>query len=291
MKQFPIIFSFLYCCFSFVNAQENVTMINDTTYHPFKKIMVIPFEEHMYIGGIQAELAENSGKRHAEIVRFFRYGVASAIQNEFLYTCNTTSLIHYRDTTHDVERTYSKVYYKFEPYMEELSKKDLKTDGKKESKKDNKKEENNKPKAEDSGVKNGQLISVKNVQPKFASLYLKDTSALNYLNNKYGADFFVFITQLDLENDLSDQLALAEQTYKRFARIHYAMVDVKGNFISKGVITTTFPNTVNDLETIQAQYIKELAQKLAEKLPKVSIKVKPIVPPAAADEKIKPVEK
>ncbi len=260
-------FQFLFIAFVFkgflLQAQNTALETQDSLTHPFKKIMVIPFEEIMYIGGIQNELMQSSGKSHKEIVKFFRYGLSSAIQYEFLYTCPTTSLIHYNDTTHDLERTYAGIVYKFEPFKEEVV--EEKTNKKKQLSEQNPKQD------EATHIKNGQVISTKNVSPKFASLQIKDTSILGFLNQKYGADLFVFITQLDIENDLSDQLALANDTYVRYIKAHYAIVDVQGNFSSKGLVKIQFPNSVNEMEKIQAIYFKELAKKLREKLPQIQI--------------------
>ena len=270
MKIFQFLFTALILNIPYLSAQKAKVLEVDSTGFSFKKIMVIPFEENMYISSIQSDLLQSSGKTHKEIVQFFRYGIASAIQNEFLNTVNTTSLIHYNDTTHDLDRTYYGVNYKFEPFIEQIKSDDL---TKKTSAKSLKNEEisiKNETKTE---IKNGQVISSKKQEIKFASLQIKDSTILPFLSQKYGADVFVFITELDLENDLSDPLALANETYIRNIRAHYAIVDVKGKFISKGIVSSIFPNTVNEIEKIQAVYFKELAIQLMDKLPKTPLPI------------------
>ena len=111
------------------------------------------------------------------------------------------------------------------------------------------------------------MISSKSTTPKFASLYFSHPEVLSYLSNKYGADLFVFITEMDIENDISDQVALANNRYKRILRIHYAIVNSDGEFIAKGVAETTFYNNVNKMEVIKSQHFPAIAEQIALKLP------------------------
>ena len=240
------------CCCSFAQSQE--VLPEDTVEFSFRKIMIIPFEEHMYLCGIQSNLAAESHKSHKEIVRFFRYGIAAELQNKFLYLFNTTSLIHMQDTTQDLRRTYGSIGYKFE-VAEKLD-----------DKKSRKKKKTNSRKSERK-IKNGQLVSRKSNAQKFASLHFRDAKILQYLSDKYQADLFLFLTEMDIENDLSDQLALANNRYKRKLRIHYAVVNAKGTFISKGIVQTTFSNKENNIQLIKSKYFPILADELISKLP------------------------
>lgn len=277
MKKTSLLFALIMLSAPLLFSQETIDENGDTITYPFKKIMVIPFEENMFISGIQSDLIQKSGKSHKEIVKFFRYGIASAIQYEFLNSCKTTSLIHYNDTTHDLDRTYYSIFYKFEPYEEKISDAESSKKSKTKDTKSDKKLE----KESITKIRDGQIVSDKKINPKFASLQIKDSSVFEFLHQKYKADLFVFVTQLDIENDLSDQLALATDTYLRFIRAHYAILDVHGKFISKGVESITFPNTENEMERIQAIYFKELAKKLQKNLPKI---IKPKVRETTKDE-------
>ncbi|MFT6717107.1 MAG: hypothetical protein ACJA0Q_001758 [Saprospiraceae bacterium] len=269
-----------FCCFLGLvsSAQNQGPDIQDTTRKEYTKIMIIPFETEMYLCGIQRNIAAESNKSHSQIVRFFRYGLSSQLQNKFLYLYSTTSLIHFNDSTKDLLKTYASIGYKFEPYQKELSAKEIEEGKKKKINAIFKKKKRVK-------LANGQLVSQKTTQPKFASLQLKNKAILAYLSNKYQTDLFVFITELDIQNNLSDQAALANNKYTRDLRAHYAIVDYEGKFISKGVVSTTFPNTVNSVNEITSVYFPKLADKLVQKLPKkiqlIEIKIDPL-------EKIKP---
>ncbi len=262
----------LFCggCF----AQNKGVSPEDTVEYSFRKIMIIPFEEHMYLCGIQSKLAAESHKSHKEIVRFFRYGVAAELQNKFLYLFNTSSLIHMQDTTQDLQRTYASIGYKFE-VAEEL---EDESSGKKKKKKVSKRRSEKK-------IKNGQLVSRKSTEQKFAALHLRDQKILPYLSNKYQVDLFLFLTEMDIENDLSDQLALANNRYNRKLRIHYAVVNKEGKVISKGIVQTAFSNKENSIKLIKSKYFPVLAEKLIAKLPATQRKKIETVDPL---EKIQP---
>lgn len=251
------LFLALVCVSILTKAQQPGPPINGEDSISFKKIMIIPFEEHMYLCPIQSNLAAASGKNHQQIVRYFRYGLASELQNKFLYLHNTTSLIHHVDTTKDLLRTYSSIAYQFETFKEELTKEEAEKIKKKKRKTSSSKKK----------IKNGQLTSRKSTEKKYASLRFTKPEILDYLNHKYHTDLYVFITELDIENDISDQFALAHNTYVRHLRAHYAVVNFDGTIINKGVVATTFPNKVNKVSEIKTKYFPVLADKLSKKLP------------------------
>ena len=89
-------------------------VLPDTSKPLFNKVMIIPFEESMYLCGIQTYLAQKSRKTHNEIVNYFREETALELQNQFLYRYNTVSLLHFNDTAKDLFRAYDAISYKFE---------------------------------------------------------------------------------------------------------------------------------------------------------------------------------
>ena len=243
--------------------------------------MIIPFENNMYVCGIQPYLAATSGKTHLEIVDFFRNAVAIELQNEFLYLYNTASLIHYSDTNKDVFKAYDAVAYQFEIAPEEkenITEKDNSLD-KAKNKAKNIFKKKKVSKYQRGLVKRGNIVSNKNTEQKFASVVVKNKGIISYLSKKYRADLFVYITEMDIENDISDQNAFINNEYERFLRLHYSMVNKRGDVIKKGLVYTKFPNSVNTIEEIKKTYLPLVAKKLRAKLPQP---VKPKVDPNKA---------
>jgi hypothetical protein len=276
MRKFTLVTLFFLSLGS-LSAQKDTTVI-DTSYQ-YKKVMIIPFEENMYVCNIQNELATKSNMNSSQIVRSFRYGAAAALQNKFLYLYSTTSLIHLvEDSLKDLRRVYGSISRSYEPIPEEpkeepkgltpvLKKFELKSQSKKRNGE------------EGTRIENGQIVSHQNSTPRFMNTMIRDPRLLGYLHDKYGTDLFVFLNEMDIENDLSDQVAVAEGNYNRILKFHYTVYNHRGELISKGVVTTTFPSTENNVGEIIKLYFPAIALKIAAKLPQPRVlKVQPVDP-------------
>ncbi len=264
-----------------LSAQKDTAVI-DTSYQ-YKKVMIIPFEENMYVCNIQNQLATTSHMNSAQIVRSFRYGAAAALQNKFLYLYSTTSLIHLvEDSLKDLRRVYGSISRSYEPIVEEPKEeaKGLAPVLKKFESKQQKKQGGE----EGTRVQNGQIISHQNSTPRFMNTMIRDPKLLGYLSEKYGTDLFVFLNEMDIENDLSDLVKVSENNYNRILKFHYTVYNHSQQIISKGVVSTTFPCTENNVGTIVKIYFPQIALKLAAKLPQPRVlKAQPVNP---ADSKI-----
>ena len=250
-------------------------VLPDTSKPLFNKVMIIPFEESMYLCGIQTYLAQKSRKTHNEIVNYFREETALELQNQFLYRYNTVSLLHFNDTAKDLYRAYDAVSYKFEviPIEEEQEAPKNTLD----KAKNLFKKKDPKPSPYKRGTINeGQIVSRKSSAQKFANINVSKPETLKYLGEKYRADLFVYVTEFDIQNDMSNQTAFVDGTYKRFLRLHFSMINIDGKIVEKGLITVPFPNNENDITIIRSLYLPIAAKKMMDKLPYTP---KPMVDP------------
>lgn len=253
-------------------------VLPDTTKPLYNKVMVIPFEKSMYLVQVQTYLAQKSGKTHNEIVEFFRESVALEMQNQFLYKYNTVSLYHNNDTAKDLFKAYDAVRYKFEVAPVE------EPDGEEEESENSidkarnlfKRKPQTEKEYERGTTSKGQIVSTKNTAQKFANVVVTKPELLQKLHKKYNTDLFVYVTEFDIENDISDQTAFINGDYKRLLRLHYSMVDKDGKIVEKGLVTIPFPNNENDIYRIRTLYLPLAAKKLSEKLPFRAI---PVVDP------------
>ena len=241
-------------------------ILPDTTKPLYKKVMIIPFEENMYLCGVQTHLAQESRKTHNEIVEFFRESTVLELQNQFLYRYNTVSLLHYNDTTKDLLKAYEAVNYKFEiapvEKEEETSKNAIDK-----AKNLFKKKEAKSSKFERGSTNNGQIVSLKNTDQKFVSVVVRKKENITYLSNKYNADLFVYVTEFDIENDMSDPTAFVNGDYKRVLKLHFSMVNKDGKVIEKGLVSIPIPNNQNNIFKIRTLYLPLAAKKMMDKLP------------------------
>lgn len=248
-------------------AQNGPDVILPDTIKPlYNKVMIIPFEENMYLCGVQTHLAQESRKTHNEIVHFFRESTVLELQNQFLYRYNTVSLLHYNDTSRDLFKAYDAVSYKFEVIAVESEEEKTNTAIDK-AKKIFKKKEMKSSKFERGSTNNGQIVSLKNTEQKFASIVVKKKDNITYLSQKYNVDLFVFVTEFDIENDMSSAVAFVNGDYNRLLKLHFSMVNKQGKVIEKGLISIPFPNSLNNIYKIRSLYLPLAAKKMMDKLP------------------------
>ena len=256
-----LLFFIVLCALHSAMAQDSLSQ--DTSYK-YKKVMIIPFEEQMYICQIQNLLANESKMNTSQIIRSFRYNIASSMQNEFLYLYSTTSLIHLvEDSLKDLHRVYGSISRTYDAIPEEPkeeNKKGLPLLKKFEHK-------TKTPDNERTSIQNGQIVSHHDNTPRFMNAVIKDKKLLPYLNKKYGTDLFVFLNEMDIENDLSDPYKVAENNYLRILKFHYTIYNVKGQIVSMGIVSTTFPSTENNVGNIVKNYFPLITKQLATKLP------------------------
>tara|TARA_Y100000739_G_C20592772_1_gene458786 strand:+ start:945 stop:1814 length:870 start_codon:yes stop_codon:yes gene_type:complete len=241
-------------------------VLPDTTKPLYRKVMIIPFEENMYLCGVQTHLAQHSRKTHNEIVQFFRESTVLELQNQFLYRYNTVSLLHYNDTTKDLIKAYDAISYKFEiapiENEEESSKKTIDKARNLFQKKTVKSS-----KFERGSTSDGQIVSLKNTDQKFAAIVVRKKENIAFLSKKYNADLFVYVTEFDIENDMSNPSAFVNGEYKRLLKLHFSMVNKEGEVIEKGLVSIPFPNNQNSIYKIRTLYLPLAAKKMMDKLP------------------------
>ena len=89
----------------------------------------------------------------------------------------------------------------------------------------------------------------------------------NLFEQKYNADLFVYVTEFDIENDMSNPAVFVNGDYQRVLKLHFSMVDKGGRIVEKGLISVKFPNTENDITIIRSMYLPLAAKMMMEKLP------------------------
>jgi hypothetical protein len=90
-------------------------------------------------------------------------------------------------------------------------------------------------------VSNGQITVKEDPDPKYMRTVINKKNLLDFLSHKYKSDFFIFINELDIKNDLSDYTAVGTNTYQREMKVHYTIFDSRGSMIRGGVAIANFP--------------------------------------------------
>ena len=224
--------------FGFAKAQDTLGLKKQAPdSFEIHKVLIVPFNPMMYISDSDQELMKKSGLSYPKLVERLRSGLGVALTQKIPGWWQYELLNERQDSTQESTRIYRCISYQYEPL-------DEKTMGaKKELLKKNEPKEQKK-------IVNGQLSIEPDKGPKFMNIRFKSDTLLPFLFNKYQADFVLFINQLDIQSDLSDYAANANKTYKRYAQVHYTMLDKEGKTHFAGLAKAAFPCTENDVQAI-----------------------------------------
>ncbi len=242
-KYFSFLLFIPLCTFSF--AQEG-TRTNTT---PGKsvtgKICIVPFEPKLYMSEIDQKINQQTKWDWETIRENFRQQLDAQLKLKLQTTYSVLSF--YADSAKmakDLEYTYKSTDLAYDLVSKPS---DAKTPGKSKT-----------------GVSNGQITVEQNTEKKFMNTKLTNTEVIDYLNKKYLSEYFVFINELDIKNDL-DSYDINTDTYQREVTVHYSILDKTGKTINAGIATSKFSSKENNPKKIVAQCFSPIATYIAAK--------------------------
>ena len=77
----------------------------------------------------------------------------------------------------------------------------------------------------------------------------------------------MYVTEFDIENDMSNPTSFVNGDYKRLLKLHFSMVNTDGKVIEKGLVSVSFPNNQNNIYKIRNLYLPIAAKRMMNKLP------------------------
>lgn len=213
----------------------------------YTKVLIIPFEDKMYLSDADKDIAQASAvKDHKSIKGRFRDGLMISLTagSKLRYAC---AAFNFRDSLihDDLIEAFSAIKYKYEPVPKEEKKASsiFKTVAEKPETK----------------VEKGEVVSQPDPNLKYMKTVIKKTEVLHYLAEKYEADLFLFISQFEIKNDLSDPNAFAYGNFKRNVRVHYTFYNQNSELISGGIAEITVPSDVKEISHIISGNFSDLA--------------------------------
>lgn len=258
-------FLFLLAVYSVCFGQiEEPKTNSDTSFYHDKSIMIIPFEHKMYRSQIDKDLAKENNITFDNIVSKFRNGVSNQFRFEMLYRYKAFSIlnIHNDSLRIDLDKIYSGISYDYEVildtagYSEANPLERIKMD----------KQIKEAQKEPFNGTKNGEIVSTRDTRKKYMKTVVKDTSLLSYLDAKYHCDYFLFINELDLMNDLSNINSVSTGEWTRAIKIHFTVLNRDGTIVETGLLEKSFDKNENNIQSIINKEIKVLATSLRHKM-------------------------
>ncbi len=88
------------------------------------------------------------------------------------------------------------------------------------------------------------------------------------LTQKYHTDLYIFINELNIaeaKSDYNNKMSVSESLRK--IKVHYTILDQKGNDIIGGAAIVFMPSHVNDMNRIVNTYFSKIAEDICSSLP------------------------
>jgi len=230
----------------FASAQEGTRAAKSNPPESVKKIMVIPFEPKLYMSDIDIKINQLTKWNFEQIRENFRKQLNAQLKLKLQSIEPVVSF--YSDSAKmfkDLMYIYKSTSLSYDLIANPNG---VPT-----------------PSTQQNGIKNGQLAVEINTDEKFMNIKINDEKLLNYLNTKYKTDYFVFINQLDIKNNV-DTYDPATDIYQRDVTVHYSIFDKTGKNISAGVATSRFSSRENEPKKIVSTYFSHIAADITSKL-------------------------
>jgi hypothetical protein len=204
----------------------------------------------MHISDADMDISEYSDRSPQQVRAIYRTGISEKLNASLSSTYQTHSLLQdlRPEAFEDMNRIYASIDYSFDTSFAILHPRpDSASKGSWNEKKARKKELEQR-------TLNGKVI--------FTNVKVLDPNLLSFLQSKYGADIFVFLTQAEIKTNAKDCMDLQSGIYQRDIMIHYAVFDNTGNQLYGDVASIKFPSNSNEIGDIMAQNFPALSEKI-----------------------------
>lgn len=242
-----------------VKGQDSTIDINKSDSAVHKKTLIIPFEPDLYRSDMDLQIGRANQMSQAQIVEKFRVNFDRALENTVQLKNDTKTLLHDETSAELSQLTavYSGITFEFTPVKREQSKKNRLVEAINPTKQAPKK---------DARIKNGEVYTVRDTIERYMKTVLKDSSLLENLKSTIGAENFVFVNQFEIMNYFEDVMQLQNDTYQRELRIHYSILNVKGEELVGGIAKCRFDNQLLNINKIIAASFPCAAKLIADAL-------------------------
>ena len=214
------------------------------------KIMLIPFENRMYLSEIDFLINKESKLTAKQIKATMRDGMNDQLYKKLKSKMGVVDLLE--DTTKtkkDLENVYQYLSYQ---YQKVPNQDNYKAPGKEKEVKT---------------IEKGQLNIESNSDERFMNAKLKNATLVPYLNGKYKTDLFLFINELDIKS-LNGSPADFNSNSSRKIILHYTVYTLDAKEINSGIAEVSLPPNVNNPTKIINTYFAQIADIVSARIEK-----------------------
>ncbi|MBI3519018.1 MAG: hypothetical protein HY062_06630 [Bacteroidetes bacterium] len=214
------------------------------------KIMIIPFENRMYLSEIDFMINKETKLNAKQIKATMRDGLNEQFYKKLKPKMPVVDLLEDTvKTKKDLENIYQYLSYQYVRVPDQ---------------------NNYKPpvkEKEEKTINNGQLVVESNNDARFMNAKLKNASLVPYLGGKYKTDLYLFINELDIKM-LNGSPADISSTSTRKIILHYTVYTLDAKEINSGIAEVNLPTNVNSPAKIINTYFAQLAEMVVSRIEK-----------------------
>lgn len=236
-----------------------------------QQVIVIPFDPHLYFSDCDQEIANQSKIEMPEVRQVFRRRLNALLDPEGYETIHLMGgRFRDSDTLADLQKVYKNVRYNLQEVL--YSEHYLKY----------KQEKEERELANDNSIKGRFRRMKKKVQPTqsedapeatFTSRYygvrVDNPRFFEYFQEKYSADYFIFVSQFEVQTNYEHCLDRAAQNYERTFTTHFTIMDKNGNLIGGNKFRVPYHSNNNNVKAIVAENMGKVAERIMLELPPV----------------------
>jgi hypothetical protein len=125
-------------------------------------------------------------------------------------------------------------------------------------------------------ITKGQVTVASAEEEKYIESVVSDQKIFEFMNENFNCDFYFFINQFEIKNDLSDYAAVGTNTYVRNIKVHFTVFDRKGKNMAGKIVKGNFPSRTNSVEEIIRIAFPGICDQLVMEIPAVNKKTQRI---------------
>lgn len=228
-----------------------------------KTILLIPFSQNMFNVLIGADINAQTQMSFDETYEKFRAGLDFALYEDLFdhYTVHSFYKMDKINKKYDLPYIHHSIgYKKLEMPLEEEEEKKMDLKKVFAKKKDHQMSE--------AGLYQGQVVSTQSNVETYMQTVLKDAGLLDSLKRHYGADYFLFVNQLDVVPIYAETTSMEQEHYDRKIKAHYTIFNDQKEIVSTGAKETKFDSRITDVYVMLNTQVGAVADMIVKRFDK-----------------------
>ncbi len=269
--KYVLMFFTILTCLSASRAQDRTRTHHQMNFDSeVAKVLLVPYEEKMFLSDVNREVNKLTGLELAEIKRIFREGLCQIVARESDGQTEVLDLLNFGDrgSQEDISYILHSVGYNFEEV------KPLPVDVVEKTKTGKIIESiTTKEEAEQQGrgayTEEGEIKSWYDKKERFMNVQVYNDELIPFLVEKYECDYILFINQLDIKV-MRDVNRDNGQTWARRIMIHFSLLDGEGKEVFSSAVYGHYGGDEKDIYQIIGKNFARPAQRLLSVIPSSS---------------------